>query len=63
MSIKYSENNLPYIHLENGYKIRLEDEEIQDEKYKEKAAKELRETPEIKQQALNEIKELIKSEE
>lgn len=62
MSIKYSENNLPYIQLECGYKICLEYEEIEDEKYKEKAEKELRDTPEIRQQALIEIKELMKSE-
>lgn len=62
MSIKYCENNLPYIDLGKGYKIRLEYEEIEDEKYKEKAAKELRENPEIKEKAISEMKELIKSE-
>lgn len=62
MSIKYDKNNLPYIELECGYKIRLEYEEIEDEKYKEKAEKELRETPEIKEKAVRDFKEIIKSE-
>lgn len=60
MSIKYDENELPYIDLGCNYKIRLEYEEIQEEKYIEKAKNELRETKEIKQSALVEMKKLLK---
>ena len=60
MSIKYGDDKLPYIDLGKDYKIRLEYEEITDEKYLEKARVELRETPEVKQQAIMELKELLR---
>jgi hypothetical protein len=60
MSIKYGEDKLPYVDLGDGYKIRLEYEEIRDEKYLEKARIELRETPEVKEEALKKLKELLK---
>lgn len=60
MSIKYGDDKLPYIDLGKDYKIRLEYEEVTDEKYVEKARVELRETPEVKQQAIMELKELLR---
>lgn len=60
MSMKYGEDKLPFIDLGNGYNIRLEYEEIRDDKYLEKARIELRETTEVKVEALKEIKQLLK---
>lgn len=60
MSIKYGDDKLPYIDLGKDYKIRLEYEEVTDAKYLEKARVELRETPEVKQQAIMELKELLR---
>lgn len=60
MSIKYGADKLPYIDLGKDYKIRLEYEEVTDAKYLEKARVELRETPEVKQQAIMELKELLR---
>lgn len=60
MSIKYGDDKLPYIDIGQGYKIRLEYEECSDEKDLEKARVELRETPEVKQQAIKELKELLR---
>lgn len=62
MSIKYGEDKLPYVDLGDGYKIRLEYEEIRDEKYLEKARIELRETPETKAEGLKQLKELLRGE-
>lgn len=60
MSIQYGDDKLPYIDMGKGYTIRLEYEEVTDEKYLEKARVELRETPEIKEQAIKELKELLR---
>jgi hypothetical protein len=60
--IKFNENQQPYIDLGNGFKIRLEDEEVTDAKTLEKAAVELREDPKRKREAIDELKELIKGE-
>ncbi|KAG5668865.1 hypothetical protein PVAND_016785 [Polypedilum vanderplanki] len=57
--IKYDEKKQPYIDLGKGYKIRLEDEEVTDEKVLEKARIELREESEIQKEAISELKELI----
>ena len=62
MSIKFGEDKLPFVDLGHGYKIRLEYEQIRDEKYLEKARIELRETDEVKEAALKELKELLKGE-
>jgi hypothetical protein len=61
MSIVYGTDNIPYIDLGKDYKIRLEYEDIVDDKYLAKAKEELRETPENKAQGLKELKELVKS--
>lgn len=59
-TLKYDENNLPYIDL-GKYKMRLEREEPTNEVL-EKARIELRETPEIVEKAFKELRELIKRE-
>lgn len=62
MSIEYENEKIPFINLGQGYKIRLEFEEIENNKFLEKAKNELRETEEVKQQALRELREMIESE-
>lgn len=62
MSIEYENEKIPFISLGEGYKIRLEFEEIVDKKFLEKAKNELRETDEIKKEALRELREMIESE-
>lgn len=59
-SLKYDENNVPYIDL-GKYTIRLERDEPTEEA-KEKARIELRETPEIVEKACKELRELISKE-
>lgn len=61
MSIVIGEDKIPFIDLGEGYKIRLEYEDLTDEKYIEKAKTELRETPEVVKVAVEELRELIKS--
>lgn len=61
MSIEIGEDKIPYIDLGKNYKIRLEYEDVLDEKYLKKAKEELRETPELKEQAIEELRELVKS--
>lgn len=62
MSIEYENEKVPFINLGQGYKIRLEFEEIDNEEYLKKAREELRETEDLKQQALREFREMIESE-
>lgn len=60
MSIKFcEENNMAYIDQGDGYHIRLEIAEVTDDFYKEKARKELNDTPENVEVALKELKELL----
>lgn len=61
MSIEFTEKNVPFVNLGDGYEIRLEYENITEEKYLEKAKNELRESPEIVENGLRELRELIKS--
>lgn len=61
MSIEFGSDEVPYINLGEGYQIRLEFEDITNEKYLEKAKNELRETDELKRQALDELRDLIES--
>lgn len=63
MSIVYGDDKIPYIDLGNDYKIRLEYENIEDEKSIKKAKDELRETPENKAKGLEELRALVKNEE
>lgn len=60
MSIETGEDKIPYIDLGDGYVIRLEYEDLSDEKYIEKAKIELRETPEVVEAAISELRKLIK---
>ena len=62
MSIEVGADKIPYIDLGEGYKIRLEYEDLNDEKYIEKARNELRETPEVVKEAVEELRQLIKGE-
>lgn len=62
MSIETFDDKDPCINLGEGYIIRLEFEEVKDEKSLAKAANELRETDELKQQALREFEAMIESE-
>jgi hypothetical protein len=63
MSIQFADNQIPFIDLGDGYTIRLEYDELTDEKYIEKAKLELRETPENVQLAIEELRALIKGKE
>jgi hypothetical protein len=60
MSILYDEKEIPYIDLGEGYKIRLEFEDLIEDVYIEKAKNELRETPEVVKAAVEELRALIK---
>lgn len=60
MSIKTGEDKIPFIDLGDGFVIRLEYEDLTDEKYIEKAKTELRETPENVEAAISELRNLIK---
>lgn len=62
MSIEYTDKNVPFVNLGDGYQIRLEYESQLEEKYLEKARSELRETPDVVENALAEFREMIKSE-
>lgn len=58
MTLKFDENKIPYIDLENGYSIRLETDDLTEEEA-EKAKRELRETPEVVESALKELRVLL----
>lgn len=62
MSIQFGEDKIPFIDLGDGYKIRLEYEDLTDEKYIEKARNELRESPEAIKTGIEELRALIKGE-
>lgn len=61
MSIEFTDKNIPFINLGDGYEIRLEYENITEEKYLERAKNELRESPETVEVGIKELRELIKS--
>jgi len=52
MSIKFDNNDQPFIDLGQNYKISINYEKVVVGKYLAKAREELRETPEIREQAL-----------
>lgn len=54
--LKFDENKVPYIDLGKDYCVRLENDEFTDAKSKEKAARELRETPDVVAEALKELR-------
>lgn len=60
MSIKIGDDDIPFIDLGDGYVIRLEYEDLSDEKFIEKAINELRESPENIQNGIEELRQLIK---
>lgn len=55
-TLKFDENKAPYIDLGKDYCVRLENDEYTDAKSKEKAARELRETPEVVADAFKELR-------
>lgn len=55
-TIKFDENKVPYIDLGRDYFVRLENDEFTDPKSKEKAARELRETPDVVAEAIKELR-------
>lgn len=59
MEINFDENGVPFVDW-GGNTIRLEKEPITEKHFIEKAEKELRETPELREQALRELRELLK---
>lgn len=59
MSIVIGEDKIPYIDLGDGFVIRLEYEDLKEEKYIEKAKNELRESPEIIKSAVEDLRRLI----
>jgi hypothetical protein len=61
MEIKYTDNQVPYIDLGNGYEIRLEYEDVENEDYLERGRNELRETPQLREKSLFEFRELLMS--
>ena len=61
MSIKFDNDKQPFIDLGQNFKINTNYEKVVDEKYLAKSREELRETPEIREQALKELRELIRS--
>lgn len=63
MSIQFGDDKIPFIDLGDGYKIRLEYEDLTDEVYIEKARNELRETPETVKKGIEELRALIKGNE
>lgn len=61
-ALKFDENKVPYLDLGNGYSIALEGEEYTDAISKEKAARELRETPDVVEKSLQELRSLLQEE-
>ncbi|KAL1398960.1 hypothetical protein pipiens_002306 [Culex pipiens pipiens] len=62
MSIKRNEQDVPYIELGEEFKIYVQADEYTDPKLLAKAAAEINETPERVQEALAELRELLKQE-
>lgn len=62
MSIQLGDEGIPFIDLGDGFKIRLEYEDLVDQKYIEKAERELRETPANVGEGVNELRMLINCE-
>ncbi|XP_025831172.1 alpha-tocopherol transfer protein isoform X1 [Agrilus planipennis] len=58
--LEYGEDKVPYIKI-NDYALRLDLEELDDE-FKDKAEKELRETPEVVEDALEQLKKMLQDE-
>ncbi len=61
MTLNFDENKLPFIDLENGFKVRLEtDEKEVDDFSRERARTVLGETPENIKKSMGELKNLLK---
>lgn len=61
MSIQYGDDEVPFIDLGSGCTIRLENEEVTNDVFVDKARTELRETPELKEESLKELRLLLQS--
>lgn len=61
-TLKFDEDKRPYIDLGMDYCVRLENDEYTDAKSKEKAAQELRETPEVVAEAYEELRAKLQAE-
>lgn len=61
MSVEFNDRKHPYLDLGQNYKITFDYGNIKDEKVLAKAKEDLRETPEVREEALRELRELIKS--
>lgn len=59
MAMKFDEDGVPFV-MWGSNKIQLETNPVSEKKIIEKAEKELRETPEVVEKALAELRELIK---
>ncbi|XP_053692562.1 retinaldehyde-binding protein 1-like [Sabethes cyaneus] len=63
MALKFDESKVPFIDLGNDLRISLDFTEYSDEQSLDKGRKELRESPEIVDNALKDLRQLLKSEE
>ncbi|XP_055636877.1 alpha-tocopherol transfer protein-like [Toxorhynchites rutilus septentrionalis] len=61
-ALKFDENKTPYIELGNDYVVRLENDEFTDVKSKEKAVRELRETPDVTDKAFETLRAMLQEE-
>lgn len=61
MEIQFNKDGKPYIMWGDNV-IQLESDPVTDKRYKEKAEQELRETPEIVAEAIEELRKLLRGE-
>uniref|UniRef100_A0A182YSU9 CRAL-TRIO domain-containing protein n=1 Tax=Anopheles stephensi TaxID=30069 RepID=A0A182YSU9_ANOST len=62
MALRYDEQRTPFVDFGNGVKLALNLDEFTDALSKEKAAKELRETPDVMDASIRKLRELIQQE-
>uniref|UniRef100_A0A182JFZ5 CRAL/TRIO N-terminal domain-containing protein n=1 Tax=Anopheles atroparvus TaxID=41427 RepID=A0A182JFZ5_ANOAO len=61
-TLKFDDHKVPYLDLGSGYRIALESNEYTDAISKEKAARELRETPDVVEKSIQELRSLLQEE-